>query len=119
MRESDEDEVRRFYRDMLAGIRRIADMLERMADFKSVITESVDGWGQDGDSEGEKTGSGMDWVEEDGMEKFARKSQMIIIQSPPISTLESEWAISQSGSSRGSTSMVSGKTLLHWSMKLS
>jgi len=60
MRESDEDEVRRFYRDMLAGIRRMADMLERMADFKSVITESVDGWGQDGDSKGEKTGSGMD-----------------------------------------------------------
>ena len=38
MRESDEewqDEVRRLLRDMLAGVQRIADVLERMADLKS------------------------------------------------------------------------------------
>ena len=56
-----QDEVRRFYRDILAGMRRIADVLERMANLKSGITGSVDGRSQDSESEGpEKTESGMD-----------------------------------------------------------
>jgi len=70
---------------MLAGMQRIADVLERMADLKS---GSQNLW-MDGVKMRIRKGRKLDLEWTEWKRKFARKSQMIVIQSPPISASES------------------------------